>query len=152
MTPRIKIGLIAGTIGLLLNICVAAALGICGPVVAFLAGLGAGYFSSQRENVSVKNDGARVGAISGGIAGAMVLVGQMIGGVAVLALTQASGIETIFGSVPSTSASGPEQMLYYVGGLGVGLCFGIVGVVVAVLGGAGGGYLGAKPFPEVPFE
>ena len=150
MTPRVKSGLIAGIIGLVLNICVAAALGICGPFVALLAGIAAGFFAVQQERVMVKGDGARVGAVSGGIAGALVLIGQMIGGLGILILAQSSGVTPLVGRIPSPTADASEQMLYYISGLGVGMCFGIVGVVAAALGGAAGGYLGAPSQPEPP--
>ena len=148
MTPRVRIGLIVGSIGLVLNICVAAALGICGPVVALLAGLAAGFFAAQQENMADKRDGAQVGAVSGGIAGALILIGQIIGGLVVLSLYQSLDVTPLFGTVPSASDEAAVQMLYYAGGLGTGICFGLVDVVAAALGGAVGGYLGATSQPE----
>lgn len=152
MRPWIKFGLIVGIIGLILNICVAAALGICGPVVALLAGVVAGFLAAQQEGVTVKGDGARVGAMSGGIAGALVLIGQLIGGLGVLVLVQYADITPIFGSIPPPGADASAQMLYYVSGLGVGMCFGVIGIVTAALGGAAGGYLGTPSPSEPPLE
>lgn len=142
MKARVKFGLIAGGVGLVLNICVSAGLGICGPVVALLAGAAAGYFAVQQEQIMTKEEGARVGAISGGIAGGLVFIGQMIGGLSILLLVQSSGTQSWIGEIPNVSASTSEQLLYYVGGLGIGVCFGIVGVAAAAAGGAGAGYLG----------
>ena len=142
MTPRIKFGLIAGIIGLVINTCVSAALGICGPFTALLAGATAGFFAAQQEKATTRGDGARLGAISGSIAGALVLIGQLIGVLGVLILVQISDIAPIFGEIPSPSADIAQQAVYYISGLGTGVCFGLVGVIVAALAGAGAGYLG----------
>lgn len=154
MLPRVKVGLLVGGIGLLLNTCVAVVLGLCGPFVALLAGALAGFMAAQQEKPLLKGDGARLGAVAGGIAGTLVCIGQVIGGLGALVLVQYAGLTPLFGRLPSASAGPGEQLVYYVAGLGTGLCFGLVGLVLAALAGAGGGYLGspglAKDGPAFP--
>ncbi|HFE66967.1 MAG TPA: hypothetical protein ENJ93_06865 [Chloroflexi bacterium] len=144
MQPRIKVGLIVGGAGLLLNVCVAALMGICGPFVALTAGAIAGFVTAGQEQLPTKNDGARAGAISGLVAGALVFVGQLIGGISVLLYLQTTGTPTLFGAPPNQFASGVEQTAYYAAGLGVGVCFGLAGLGMSALAGAFTGYLGTS--------
>lgn len=148
MQPKIKIGLLVGAIGLLLNICVSGAIGLCGPAVSLVAGALAGFFAAKQENAASKNAGARAGAIAGAIAGALVLVGQVIGGLGALALIQYSGMQLPFGDVPSASSDISQQIIYFASGLGTSLCFGLGGTVLAALVGAGTGYLGTPDQPQ----
>jgi hypothetical protein len=141
-------GLIAGAVGLVINICISAAIGLCGPFVALLAGAAAGFFTAQAEKAPNKNDGARAGAISGAIAGGVTLVGQLIGGVAALVLTMSAGIQPLIGTMPESSDVA-GQAVFLLAGLGVGLCFGMAGVLLSALAGAGTGYLGT-PEPTTP--
>ena len=116
MQPRVTYGLIAGAIGLVINVCVSAAIGLCGPFVSLLAGAAAGFFAAQAEKAPNKNDGARLGAISGAIAGGLTLVGQLIGGLAILVLIMTAGIQPIIGTIPEPSdVSG--QAIYLIAGL-----------------------------------
>lgn len=146
MQPRIRIGLIVGAIGLVLNICVSGFIGLCGPLVSLIAGGAAGFFAAQQEKLSTKNDGARAGATAGGIAGGLIIIGQLIGGIGALAYMQYSGMQTIFGQVPA--AGDPASSIgYYLGGMGTGICFGLVGAALAAGAGAGAGYLGTPDQP-----
>ncbi len=149
MTPRVKFGLIVGLIGLVLNVCISGLVGLCGPFAALLAGAVAGFLAAQQEKAMDKGNGARLGAAAGGIAGALVLIGQLLGVLGSLAFTQFSGAPPLFGSVPSPSADAPQQIAYYASGLGVGLCFGIVGLIAATLAGAAAGYVGTPE--QTPF-
>lgn len=146
MQPRIKMGLAIGAIGLALNICVSGFMGICGPIVSLLAGAAAGFLAVQQEKTSTRNEGAVAGAIAGGIAGALVTIGQVIGGVAALAVMQGLGTQLPFGTIPTAGDPG-AMVIYYASGIGTGLCFGIFGAVMAAAAGAGAGYLGT---PEEP--
>ncbi|GAB4581501.1 MAG: hypothetical protein Fur0022_42480 [Anaerolineales bacterium] len=141
MKPRIKFGLLVGVVGMVLNVCVAGFMGLCGPFTALLAGGVAGFFASREEKASSKGEGARVGAFAGGIAGGLVLIGQLLGGLISLAYLQFSGTSVAFGTIPDPSADLSMQLIYYLSGLGTGLCFGLVGIVVAAATGAGAGYL-----------
>jgi hypothetical protein len=150
MQPRIKLGLSIGGIGLVLNICVAGFIGLCGPVVSLLSGGIAGYLTAQQEKLPTKSDGAKAGAVSGGIAGALVIIGQIIGGLGALAVMQFSGTQLPFGQVPSASGEVASSVAYYIGGLGTGICIGIVGALLAAGVGAGAGYMGTQEQASVP--
>jgi hypothetical protein len=147
VTPRVKFGLIAGTVGLLLNVLVSAAFGFCGPLVALVAGGAAGLLASQQEKSPTNADGARMGAVAGAIAGALVLIGQLIGGLGVLTLFQTGNVSTVFGPPPGSGSDPSLTAIYYLSGLGVAACFGMVGIALAALGGAGGAYLGTRTEP-----
>ena len=150
MKPRIKMGLAVGAIGLALNICVSGFMGICGPLVSLIAGGAAGFFAAQQEKLPTKNDGAKAGAVAGGIAGALVIIGQVVGAIAALAIMQMTGMKLPFGQMPSTS-NPSEMLIFYASGIGTGLCFGIVGAVLAAGAGAGTGYMGTPDqSPSVP--
>jgi hypothetical protein len=56
--PRIKIGLLVGVAGLALNSCIAAAIGICGPIIALIAGAVAGFVAVRQEKPALKGAGA----------------------------------------------------------------------------------------------
>jgi hypothetical protein len=143
MKPRGKVGLIAGFLGLVLGVFVYFIVGILFPYIIrfplevaypifglfylLLVGAAAGNFAVKKERVLVARDGARVGAISGGIAGAMMAIvplGCWIGGIAVIDESGWTGVEL--------RAIG----LVLVAGIGV--------LVAATLGGAAGGYLRAS--------
>ena len=149
MKPRVRMGLIVGAIGAVLNICVAAAMGICGPVVSLIGGGVAGYFAAQQEKAASKGEGAKVGAAAGAIAGALILIGQLLGGVGILAVMQFSGLRTVLGSIPTPSSGAGEQLVYYLSGMGTALCFGVVGIALAALVGAGTGYMGTPDQPVI---
>ena len=146
MQPRIKMGLVVGAIGLAINVCVAGFVGLCGPIVSLLAGGVAGFLAAQQEKLPTKSEGAKAGAISGGIAGALVIIGQVLGVIAALAFMQASGMHFPFGQIPTTADSS-GMLVYYASGVGTGLCFGIIGAVLAAAVGAGAGYMAT---PEQP--
>jgi len=150
MQPRTRIGLIVGAIGLVLNICVAGFLGFCGPVLSLIAGGIAGFFAAQQERLATKGEGARAGATAGGIAGGLIILGQIVGGVGALFFMQSSGAETPFGQIPSLSGDATTQIAYYAGGVGTGICFGIIGALLAAGAGAGAGYLGTSEQPASP--
>jgi hypothetical protein len=73
----------------------------------------------------------------------------MVAVVAVLVFFQVSGMETSFGHVPSPSASF-ESAFYYLGGVGLGLCFGVLGIALAAGAGALTGAFGVRAPVPVP--
>jgi hypothetical protein len=149
MQPRIKMGLAIGAVGLVLNVCVAGFIGLCGPLVSLLAGGVAGFLAAQQEKLAVKSEGAKAGAIAGGIAGGLVIIGQVIGGIGALALMQSTGTQLPFGTIPE--ASDPSGMvIFYASGIGTGLCFGIIGAILAAGAGAGTGYMATQEQPPAP--
>jgi hypothetical protein len=150
MQPRVRIGLIVGVIGLVLNICVAGFVGFCGPVVSLIAGGVAGFFAAQQEKPATKNEGARTGATAGGIAGGLIILGQIVGGIAALFLMQSTGMQPPFGQVPPLSGDPATQVAFYGAGVGTAVCFGIVGAVLAAGAGAGVGYFGTSEQAMMP--
>jgi len=156
MQPRTKLGLAVGAIGLVLNICVSAFFGFCGPVLSLVAGGVVGYLTAQQEKLPTKGAGARAGAVSGGIAGTLIIVGQVIGGIAALIYFQTSGTDLPFGQAPTTGTDPSLTALYYGSGFVTAFCFGLVGALLAAGTGAGAGYLGtpeqATSMPLAPME
>lgn len=151
MQARIRIGLLVGLTGLLLNICVAGFVGFCGPFLSLVAGGVAGLLAARQEKpITTKADAARAGGIAGGIAGGMVLLGQVIGGMAALYYMQSSGIQTIFGQVPGPTSGAGSLVPYYFGGLAFALCFGLVGAILAAAAGALAAYLSTSDRPFIP--
>lgn len=150
MQARTRIGLIVGVIGLVLNICVSAVLGFCGPVVSLIAGAVAGYLAVQQEKPTTKNEGARAGATAGGIAGGLIILGQVVGGLGALAYMQSTGSQIPFGQIPSTSSDPSLQVAFYGSGIVTALCFGILGAALAAGAGAGIGYLTTPDQPIMP--
>ena len=150
MQPRIRIGLIVGVIGLVLNICVAGFVGFCGPVLSLIAGGVAGFLAAQQEKPLMKNQGARAGATAGGIAGGLIILGQILGGIGALFLMQSRGMQVPFGQVPSPSSDPATQVTFYAAGIGTALCFGIIGALLAAGAGAGAGYLATPEQAVVP--
>jgi prolipoprotein diacylglyceryltransferase len=146
MNPQTKYGLIIGLIGLIINTFVAAALGICGPVIALIGGAIAGFLAANEKKAAQKSENAKAGAIAGLTAGGLIFIGQVIGGVLALVLFR-STMADIFGVSPSTTEESSFQLGYYLGGFGIGMCLGAVDLVAAALAGAGTGYLigGTKP-------
>jgi hypothetical protein len=149
MQPRIRIGLIVGVIGLVLNICVAGFIGICGPFFSLIAGAIAGFLAAQQEKPFTKKEGARAGATAGGIAGALIIIGQILGGIGALAYMQSTGTQTPFGQMPDLGDPA-TSIGFYAGGVGTALCFGIVGALLAAGAGAGAGYLATSDQPTMP--
>ena len=147
MAPRYRFGLLIGMVGLFLNICISGLFGLCGPLAAFVAGGVAGFMTARSEQPAVKADGARAGAVSGGIAGALVLLGQICGGLGALALIQFSNTPTFGGTAPPPDADIMLQLIYYGTGFGTALCFGIFGAVLAAIAGAGVGFLATPDQP-----
>lgn len=147
MAPRYRFGLLIGLVGLFLNICISGLFGLCGPFASLIAGGVAGFMTARSEQPAVKADGARAGAVSGSIAGALVLFGQLCGGLGALALLQFSGTPTFGGAAPPPDADIALQLTYYGAGFGTALCFGIFGVVLAAIAGAGAGFLATPDQP-----
>lgn len=149
MQPRIRMGLAIGVVGLALNICVSGAVGLCGPLVSLLAGGLAGFLAAQQEKLTAKNEGAKAGAIAGGIAGGLVIIGQVIGGIAALAIMQSTGTQLPFGTIPEASDPG-GMVIFYASGIGTGLCFGVIGAILAAGAGAATGYMATQEQPPAP--
>lgn len=149
MISRIKVGAITGLVAFPVSLLVSFALGACGPIVATVAGMAAGFISAQRERSWPRSAGAQAGAVAGGIVGLILLLAQMVAAVSVVLFSQAAGIKPPLGSLPSGSNAG-EQILFVASGLAVGTCFGVFGIAAAAAAGALGGWLGSKSPQEAP--
>ncbi|MFN8410832.1 MAG: hypothetical protein U0Z26_00440 [Anaerolineales bacterium] len=150
MKPRIKMGLIVGGIGLVLNACISGAIGICGPFASLIAGGIAGYFAANQEKLFPKSEGAKAGGIAGGIAGGLMIIGQLIGGMVALAYMQYSGAKALLGTMPQ-SGDTTQMAIFYGSGLLTGVCFGLFGAALAAGAGAAAGYI-ATPDQAAPVD
>ena len=148
MKPYVKFGLIVGLISLFVIIPISALMGICGPFITMIAGAMAGFLTAYVGKALTRRDGAQSGAISGAISGGITLIGQLIGGVLALAYIQMTGTPIIIGSAPGPSAPFSELAIYYAGGMGIGLCFGIIGILVGAIAGGVAGALGTRELPH----
>jgi hypothetical protein len=140
MSARVKIGLIAGGISLVLTACVGALMGICGPAISLVAGAIAGYFAAKQEAPASQGEGGKVGATAGTIAGGLGVIGQIIGGI--FALTILPPLMESLGNYSFSGASGEAS--YWIGGATTALCFGVVGVILAAIAGYATGYISAN--------
>jgi hypothetical protein len=148
MSASVRVGLIAGVIGLVLTACVGALFGLCGPVVSLLAGAAAGYFAAKQSTPATQSEGGKIGATAGAIAGALCVVGQLIGGIS--ALTILPPLMESMGNYQYSAVSG--ESLYWISGALTALCFGIVGAGLAAGAGFGTGYISTTPTPPPPSQ
>ena len=150
MRPGIRFGLIVGVVGLLVNTAISALLGLCGPLIALTAGALAGILTARAEAPPTQTDGARAGTIAGLIAGGLILIGQMIGGLLALTLIKSMGMPSILG-VATPDFSDPVQVAgYYGSGVGVGVCLGLLGAMLSAAAGAAAAYLTTPSQPGLP--
>jgi len=145
MSARVKFGLIAGGIGLVLTACFSALMGCCGPFVALAAGAAAGYFAVREEPAASQSEGGKSGAVAGAIAGALTLVGQILGGF--VALTIVPPLMKELGNNSYMPLS--DQASYWLGGTAAAFCFGFLGTALAAAAGFAAGYFSSKnPTPS----
>ncbi len=145
MKPFLKFGLLVGVVGFFVIIPVAVVLGICGPGVTLVAGAIAGFLTAYGGRAATSREGAQSGAIAGAISGGVMLLGQLLGGMLIVAFAHVTQTPPVLGTVPSLSAPLSELIPYYSGGLVGGLCFGWVGVLLGALAGGLAGAFGARP-------
>lgn len=152
MKPRVRIGLIVGVIGLVLNTCVfgfLSFLSLCGTIVSLIAGGAAGSLAVQQEKPVTKNEGARAGATAGAITGGLMLLGQILGALGSWFYLQSTGTPIDL-QVPNLSGAPTNQIGIYAGGISIALCVGLVSVLLAAGAGAGLGYLVTSEQPMTP--
>jgi hypothetical protein len=141
MSNRVRFGLIAGLIGLVVNLCASTPTACLGPFVALIVGAAAGYFTLQAEPPT-EGSAARLGASSGVIAGLLILVSHLIAaavGPAVMLATQTQPFPYSF-RLPQPG-NGGEMAMYWIGAIGTGLCMGVLSLGCAAGGGALAGSL-----------
>jgi hypothetical protein len=110
-------------------------------VIALIVGGIAGSLAARQEKPATKNQGARVGATAGGIAGALMILGQTLGTLASILYLRFAGTPIDIQVPFSLSGDPAGQMGYYVGSVAIALCIGIAGALLAAGAGAGTGYL-----------
>jgi MFS family permease len=145
MKERIRVGLIVGAITLVITAGISAFMGICGPGVSLIAGAIAGYFAAKKESPATKSEGGKIGAISGLITGGMGFIGQIIGGI--IALILLPPLMESLGNNYYSGVSTGEPVIYWLSGLGTVLCFGVGGIILSSLSGAGTGYISTTEKP-----
>jgi hypothetical protein len=161
MSGAVKSGLIFGLVGVLLVIIFSFTplIGpfLCGPAAAALAGAGAGFLGARW---SPTRGGAAAGAIAGGIAGCGSLVGAVASWMILLLIAQAmpgyeEQMQEYLRQQPNSQLT-PSDMntLMNVAGPVMGLCFGVLNLVVSLGSGALVGWLmvrgRSQPTPPVP--
>jgi hypothetical protein len=143
MSGRVKWGVIVGLVGMVANLVVSFVMGICGPLVTLLAGAIAGFLAARSEGPGPRVRSAQAGAVAGLLAGGLMLISQVVAGVAVVLFLQATGLPGLGGTIPANPTVA-AQASFLVGALATGGCFGIIGLVLAALAGAAAGYLGGS--------
>lgn len=138
MTPKVRYGLLVGGIGLFVNLVISAAVGLCGPFVTLLAGALAGWLTARALALPVRSQLASQGAQAGAITGALMIIGQLLGGVVALLILQGLNVTPAFGRMPANQI---EQVSFWAAGLGAVLCFGVLGLALGAGAGAGAAYL-----------
>ena len=117
---------------------------ICVPCLALGLGAGAGYLACRAARPADQNSATRLGATSGALAGALTLLGNVVGGLIAAATLGPQGAEarlvdlarSLGLTVPATPIS---PVIYYASALGSSACCGVgVIFVMAVLGGLAG--------------
>jgi hypothetical protein len=154
MKQHVKIGLIVGVVGAVLNSCVSLLFGLCGPVVSIVAGIVAGFLSIHKQYGIEKKEAGKLGAISGAAAGAVIIFGQVLAAIGSLAITQAMGLPLLFNTgYPPTASDGiAAQISYYLVGAVTGACLGLFGLILASAAGYGTAYFMAPAAVETIAE
>jgi hypothetical protein len=143
---ELKFGLLFGLAGLILNLIMAPILAACAPFIMLLAGGLAGYLTARQADLPLQSMGARAGAIAGLVAGGTIIIGQTVGGFLALAIYQASIFPNLVSYTPSPADPAWIRAFFYSTGYGVVACFGLFGVLLSVLIGAGVGYVTTNPY------
>jgi hypothetical protein len=144
MKPFLKYGLIVGVVSFVVILPVSILFGICGPFVSVIGGAVAGYLTAHFGKFSVKQTGAKQGALAGLVTGGFTLIGQIVSGLVALFMAQSTAMESIMGSIPNTTDPAVTQTVYYFSGIIAGGCFGLIGLGLAAGFGALLGYFGTK--------
>jgi hypothetical protein len=134
----IKSGLIIGVVTLLLVVVAAAGLSpLCAPCVAIILGLAAGYLAGVFDKPISSGDSAKKGAIAGGIAGVLGMLGNIIAGLINAVVLGSMGMMDSFNQILGLPSSDPATV--WIGQIIAALCIGIINLVLMAGIGAGGG-------------
>ncbi|MEM8530026.1 MAG: hypothetical protein AAGF95_04235 [Chloroflexota bacterium] len=146
MQPSIKNGLIVGGIGFFITLVVSSIIGVCGPFIMLAGGAIAGLLTARATTYATQGACVKNSAISGAVAGMLMLFGQIIAAMLSLVILQATNTPPPFGSLPQSDA---EQIGFWIGGLISGFCIGGFGVLLGAGAGAGAGAMAWRK-PEHP--
>ena len=138
----VKSGLIFGAVMLFLGAGAALLMPLCGPCVALILGVAAGYFAGLFDKPTTSNDALQRAAGAGAIAGVGALVGQMAGGALNSLIYDPQTIESLFDSLglyDSYVYVDSDTFLLY--SILIGCCLGIINIALMALFGAFGGFL-----------
>lgn len=152
MKPHVRTGLIVGAIGLPVNIVVSALLGLCGPVVALIAGAVAGVIAAGKGAAASRSDATRNGALAAALAGLLTEMGQLIGGVGLMVVARSLQWDLPFGAIPGAGAPAEAVAGYWLGGILASGCFGLLGLLLAIGAGALAAYLRTPSSAPVPVQ
>jgi len=140
MRPEVKYGLILGIASFFITFIMASIAGVCGPFGSIAAGAVAGYLAAKEAQPN-KTRSTKIGGSAGGLAGVFGTVGQLIATIVTLSLLPSMlDDSTPLGAIVTESAAATPA-LFWISGMGTGLCFGIVGVLFAAGAGAGIAYM-----------
>lgn len=123
MQPRIKMGLIVGVVGLVLNVCVLPdSSGSADHLHPCWLEDWQGSSPQIRKNKQPRPMEPEQEPSQAALRAPLMIIGQMIGGVIALVLMQTSGTQLPFGTIPT--GDDPSMIGNFLStGLGTGLCF-----------------------------
>ncbi len=137
----VKSGIIIGIVGFVLVLGSAVIFSpLCAPCWGLILGLAAGYLAGVFEKPTVNANVIKRGAIAGAIAGGLVLVGALIGGIINASLLNPSDLRQIYEWL-GVSGYSLDQTTIWAGQLGSAICGGLLNVALMAGMGAAGGAL-----------
>ena len=152
MSGAVKSGLIFAAIGVVAVAAVSfipiVGAFLCGPLAAALIGTAAGYYGVRW---SAAGAGVGQGVLAGAIAGVGALIGAVLFFVIALSIARANpqfnqAIEDALRQQPNARGVTPSDVNAMVGAIGplVGLCFGMIELLITLALGALGGWLATR--------
>lgn len=149
----VKSGLILGAVGLLFGIGAALLTPLCVPCLAIFLGIAAGYLAGVFDKPNENGKAVKKGALSGLIASAGVILGQIIGAVINNSVVGAEGAAEILEQFGYNYGAEYENIYAISQVLGT-VCFSFLDIVFMVLLGMLGGFLwwkftGSKTNPMI---
>ncbi|KAB8143541.1 hypothetical protein F8S13_11110 [Chloroflexia bacterium SDU3-3] len=158
MSATMKSGLIFGLVGIVVTLAVSwiPVVGslLCSPVSALLVGGVAGYFALKW---ATEQAGLGQGVLAGTVAGVGTLIGGAIFWIVAFGMVASmpefsSIMEQEMSRQEMSGQVSPEQMQSIVGVMGpvMGLCFGVLNLLVSLLGGLFGAMIAGKKVVDTP--
>lgn len=130
-----KSGLNFGVLGFVLVLVISLVSPLCSLCVTLLLGLGAGYVAANTERPLASNEGTRIGAGAGALAGGLVIPGQLIAAAINASAMQGPGGQ-VFNELLGLPPADPTTV--WLAQLAVGCCIGLLNLgVFAGMGAVG---------------